>query len=141
MQHEHTIFRSIAEHEAYNIQIKSRAAEHEAYYIQSKSRARRADNTTRVHAWELAFGRPETERRQGTYQAEAQTRGGRTSAVRMDLRTATRSGRTGEVRMDLRMATGTRSREEAGSVQAQADDRRSTEAGEQLQTADECRSG
>ena len=58
----------------------------------------------------------------------------------MDLRTATRSGRTGEVRMDLRMATATRSREEAGSVQAQADGRRSTEAGEQLQTADECRS-
>ena len=76
MQHEHTIFRSIAEYEAYNIQIKSRAAEHEAYYIQSKSRARRADNTTRVHTWELAFGRPETERRQGTYQVEAQTRGG-----------------------------------------------------------------
>ena len=50
MKHEHTIFRSIAEHEAYNIQIKSRAAEHETYYIQSKSRARRADNTTRVHA-------------------------------------------------------------------------------------------
>ena len=43
--------------------------------------------------------------------------------------------------MDLRMATATQSREEAGSVQAQADDRRSTEAGEQLQTADEYRSG
>ena len=97
MQHQHTIFRSIAEHEAYNIQIKSRAAEHEAYYIQSKSRARRADNTTGA-------------------KAEAQTRGGRTSAVRMDLRTATRSGRTGEVRMDLRMAMVTRSREEAWSV-------------------------
>ncbi|XP_066311199.1 uncharacterized protein [Miscanthus floridulus] len=39
------------------------------------------------------------------------------------------------------MATVTRSREEARSVQAQADDRRSTEVGEQLQTADECRSG
>ena len=113
MQHQHTIFRSIAEHEAYNIQIKSRAAEHEAYYIQSKSRARRADNTTRVHAWELAFGRPETERRQGTYKAEAQTRGGRTSAVQMDLWTATRSGQTGEVWM----ATVTRNREEAESVQ------------------------
>ncbi|CAD6269384.1 unnamed protein product [Miscanthus lutarioriparius] len=43
--------------------------------------------------------------------------------------------------MDLRMVTTTRSREEAGSVQAQADGRRSTEAGEQLQTADEYRSG
>jgi len=43
--------------------------------------------------------------------------------------------------MDLRMATATRSREEAGSVQAQANGRRSTEAGEQLQTADEYRSG
>jgi hypothetical protein len=47
MQHEHTIFRSIAEHKAYNIQIKSRAAEHEAYYIQSKSRAQKQSTKSR----------------------------------------------------------------------------------------------
>jgi hypothetical protein len=37
MQHEHKIFRSIADHEAYNIQIKSRAAEHEHTIFRAKA--------------------------------------------------------------------------------------------------------
>jgi hypothetical protein len=80
MRHEHTIFRSIAEHEAYNIQIKSRAAEHEEQR-QRGGRGhtrRRRRHETGEQLW--TGGRP----------MEAETRGGRAGADFEDSRRTSR---------------------------------------------------
>jgi hypothetical protein len=61
MQHEHTIFR------ARDIQFSYQKQSTRHTIFRAKTEHKEQINTTRVHACELAYGRSETERRQGTY--------------------------------------------------------------------------